>query len=276
MSEITLNLIVSYAKSGSNWTRMVLDNYLQDADIPANIWETGSVPNGFSRNGFECLMGIPSYLLEAEELWQLMPIYLKELCENAKNPLYFKIHDANLGIIPPEIFPKVRVIYLIRNPLDVVVSYSHHFGVDYDQAIARLKNPLAMFNSPENTQRGLLPIRSHAWAEHVASWVDQSDFSVEILHYEDMVSQPMEQFSRMIQLFCGELDEKRLKKAIKFSSIDELRHQERSHKKVYHKHQGASFFRKGQSGTWHKELTALQIEAVEKTQGVLMRRFGYV
>ncbi len=276
MPPVTLNLIVSYAKSGSNWTRMVLENYLTNGLTPANIWTHSIVSNGFMRSAFDHVMGASSLFLSREELADLTPLYLSEAIQSATEALFYKIHNLNEGLFTPEIKKNVRVVYLIRNPLDVAVSHCHHFGGDMASAVARLANDESMYNNPEKTLGGLLPITSGTWSHHVVSWIDQAELSIQVLRYEDMLSQPAEQFTRMINLFVGDVDHQRLQKAIEFSAFGALKAQESERGQAYHNHRGQSFFRKGSANTWRQELTANQVEAICSQHETVMRRFGYL
>ena len=275
MMGTTLNLIASYAKSGSNWTRMVLENYLVDGDAPVDIWKPHLVANGFARSDFEWVMGVSSLHLNTREVDDLMPRYLSEALDAASEPLFFKIHCLNDGLFAAGTLPRVRVVYLIRNPLDVAVSHSHHFEGDTAAAVARLSREEAMYNDPSKYLGGLLPIRSGTWSHHVSSWTSDPPFPVEVLRYEDMLADPETQFARMIRLFFGEVDQDRLRKAIAFSAFDALKAQERSGGRAFHKHRGESFFRKGQADTWKQELTPDQVEAICSQHAGVMRRFGY-
>ena len=279
MSERRINLIASYAKSGSNWARMVLENYLADGEAPVSIWHASRVFNGLPREAFEQVLKIPSRMLDERDIQRLLPAYYREAARAAEAPLYYKIHDANVPNQGEEaLFDPERVngaVYLVRHPCDVAVSYSHHFGYSHRRTIERMADPEAAFNLPRKAFNGLLPARSLSWSGHVESWLDERRFPVELIRYEELLAEPLAGFSRMIAAFFGEVDEARLAKAVKFSSLKELRRQEGAREGAFHAHQGGSFFRSGRAGGGKEELSDEQAAAIGRDHGAVMARLGY-
>lgn len=280
MNERKICLIGSYAKSGSNWARMVLENYLADGDAPVSIWSASRVFNGIRRSDFEYRLKIPSWLLDQEEIWELLPAYFREAARTTSEPLYYKIHNANTPNREREaLFSPKQVkgaVYLVRHPFDVAVSFSHHFGLSYDEAIRRLADREAVFTRTAKVVIDALPARSLSWSEHVASWLDERRFPVELIRYEELLREPLETFSRMVATLIGPVSEARLAKAIEFSSLAELRRQEREEGAAFNNHRAGSFFRKGASGTWSGELSAGQTAAITRVHGEAMERLGYL
>ena len=64
-----------------------------------------------------------------------------------------------------------------------------------------------------------------SWSAHIDSWVN-SGLPIHIVRYEDMHQNPFETFNAIFDFFGFHLDERRLNKAIKFSSFKELQKQE--------------------------------------------------
>ena len=108
--------------------------------------------------------------------------------------LYHKIHDAWIRLpggeplIPADVTR--AVIYIIRNPLDVAVSFAHHLHTSIDKTIDIMNNPEYAFCDRRDRLANQLRQRLLTWSGHVKSWVDESGLRVWVMRYEDMSAQP--------------------------------------------------------------------------------------
>lgn len=273
-------LIPSYAKSGSNWAAIFLSNYLSRSAEPISISSKLFVEGGISRFEFEQRVPCSSELLSFEEIDRLMPVYFRHLNESLTHPHYLKLHDANTKSDNGHcLFPKDvigGVVYLIRDPRDLVISYSHHFGWQIDRVISQLTNENATFNDPRDKLHHMMPMRSLSWDKHVASWAGDPDLNVTVLRYEDMLTDPYVSFEKLLMTFGLSVDRDRLERAIAFSAFDELKRQEDQSRVTFRDHRGEGFFRKGRSGEWKRVLSRDQITRLEDSLGAVMHDFDYL
>jgi hypothetical protein len=177
-------------------------------------------------------------------------------------------------MFPPEITR--GVIYFVRNPLDVAVSFAHHLNLSIDKTIEIMNNPGYAFCDRSGKLQNQLRQRLGTWSNHVKSWIDDSVLPVLVLRYEDMTERTYETFSSAVS-FIG-LDNKQdiIEKALQLSSFEELRKQEEL-KGFGEKSPGSgSFFRKGVAGDWKNVLTSEQINMILQGHAEVMKRFGYI
>ena len=84
-------------------------------------------------------------------------------------------------------------IYVVRNPLDVAISLSHHMGRTIDQAIQTM--------ATHGVETPINEMRVHevwgSWSEHVESWTRQPHPAVYVMRYEDMLSDPETTFGKL-------------------------------------------------------------------------------
>lgn len=188
------------------------------------------------------------------------------------------IHISNKLAEIPTVFPAFRVIkshskynsaykkviLLIRDPRDVMVSY-YHFIVNqglFDGSISEF-------------------IRSEKygisnWVDHSSKWMDSTPLSTRfyLVKYEDMKAD-IKHVIKIIYTHCGyDLPEDVLSKAIERSSFDNMRKIEVEYNYGGRKH-NMKFVREGKTKGFGNELSSSDQEHIKKVAGDMMQVFGY-
>ena len=285
--------IAAYPKSGTTWLRTMLTNYLADGDAPASINALVGQWGASARDKFDQLIGIDSSDLRPDELAHHLPAF-RELLADAvcgqsvdavesaagpRLPYFAKTHEAFCGPVGGPRFSAVGAvgaIYLVRNPLDVAVSYAHHLQLPIEQTIRRMNRPDADEVPAVSGIRNLLPNPLRTWREHVASWVDQKTVRTCVVRYEDLLADPIAAFGRVVRFAGLEWQANRLARAVDHAAFPRLRAQEAEHGFGERQQTAPSFFRAGVAGGWRQALTRDQVHAVLDAHGPMMARFGYV
>ena len=260
--------------------RILLTNYLRNADEPADINSLDGGPIASARRVFDDSVGIEASDLTQEEIERYRPFVYEQISAQATEALFLKVHDA--FTYTPYGYPLISkaatagVIYMLRNPMDVAVSFAHHSASSVERMVNKMgeadfafvDNPLRLYNQ--------LRQRLLTWSGHVTSWVDEPGMRVHVVRYEDLKAEPLVVFREVIR-FCGlEEDQPRLEKAIEFSRFENAQKQEADHG-FGEKMPGAkAFFRKGQVGSWREELTPDLVQKLIADHAEVMRRFGYL
>lgn len=272
--------LASYPKSGNTWLRIFLQNYRADAGQPVDINALDISFISSLRVQFDDAIGIKSSDLTHAEIDQLRPLALRIFAMRLPAPVFFKSHDVYY-LLPDgtPLFPSDvsrGAVYIVRNPLDVAVSYASFFRLSLDQAIDAMATP---HNQLAVNQRHLLPnLRQHldTWSQHVYSWTTQTDMPLVTIRYEDMHLNPEEAFAAVVSLVGWPLDMARLRRAIDYASFDHVRQQESSGGFREKIHNQAPFFRQGKIGTWRDALTDAQAQRIVHMHGDVMRQWGYL
>lgn len=273
--------LASYPKSGNTWLRAVLTNYLQGGEVAASIHAlAGGRAN--NRQAFDELVGVDSSDLTEEETADLIPCFREKWAEALlrKDPerRFAKTHEAYEtpdGRVRFPIRGTAGVVYLVRSPLDVAVSYAHHLGESVDQAIARLGSP----DGAEARVRGGIGTQlvepMGTWSHHVGSWTKQEALPTHVARYEDLLSDPLEGFGAIVRFTGLEWDREWLERSIAHSRFERLKAQEEA-RRFREKAWGPKpFFREGVAGGWRATLSARQVRTVVERHGEIMGRFGY-
>jgi hypothetical protein len=193
---------------------------------------------------------------------------------------YRKIHDAYLALpdgtsmVPPSV--SAGALYIIRNPLDVAVSFAHHRACSVDEAISYMADPqYALCDDPARFYQQLRQ-RLLSWSGHVLSWTEAKDLRCSVVRYEDMKLNPLPTFSAIAEAILLPQDEECIAKALKHSCIQVLQAQEAQSPFRERNPCAKTFFRRGEVGDWRQVLSKRQIDTLLKDHGDVMYRFAYL
>ena len=167
------------------------------------------------------------------------------------------------------------VLYLIRNPLDVAVSFAHHGATSVDKMVARMNDPEYAFVDREDRLYNQLRQRLLTWSGHVISWVDAPSLDVHVVRYEDMNGRTLETFRKAVRYLGLADDVARIQKALAFSSFSELRRQEQERRfgrRCRSRRRSSAGARSGR-GARRSHPSTRQLSS--RRTGI-MRRFGYL
>jgi hypothetical protein len=239
--------IVSYPKSGNTWTRFLIGNLVYEDGVDfSNINQRVPDPNALSRR------------------------FLKRL----PRPRILKSHEP--------FDPRYqRVIYIVRDPRDVVLS-EYHFAVktlDIQEGAPIEPYVAAFVAGNVNHEYG-------SWGENVGSWLAAKNNSKKfqgenflLLRYEDMVDNTALELSRVARLLRLDAPRQRIARAVERSAADQMRKLEKSQAHLWSStrktRQDKPFVRAAKAGNWATELPDACIREIESTWGALMKELGY-
>ena len=253
--------LASYPKSGNTWLRAFLANYLNNARAPVSI---NQLPNFTFGDNFliyyEKYSGKPAASLDQEALEQLRPKVHEWFAYARPDNAFVKTHSAVLKVAGrPLITPSATAgaIYVVRNPLDVAVSFAHHYQVSYERAVEGMADE--RYSLPR-TDEQLEQVLS-SWSRHVRSWTTAPGLPLHLMRYEDMHRKPTKTFAGLVRFLRLPEDRDRLERAIRFSSFRELKAQEKREKFVESRPDDkVKFFRQGEIGGWRQALSQELVE----------------
>jgi len=273
--------LASYPKSGNTWTRVFLTNYLRDAAEPADVNDLDNGPIASHRLGFDECVGIEASQLPPRIATRLRPEVYRTLAREASDLLFIKVHDAwRLTDVGMPMFPAdttAAVIYLLRNPLDVAVSFAHHSGLSAERTVANMCD--SAFTMSESSARlgNQLPQHTGTWSEHVRSWVDDSGLPLTVVRYEDLRADTVGVFGQVLDFIGVAVEPERLSRAVEFSRLEELQRQEAiAGFQERSPTASAPFFRRGEIGSWRQELGEDLVGQLKGAHRDTMERFGYL
>ena len=141
---------------------------------PADINHLEGGPIASDQEVFDRWAGVEASDLPFDEIANLRPEVDRQMALHVDHPMYVKVHDACTRnaqgqlLFPPDVTG--GVLYLIRYPLDVAVSYAHHGGRTLPQQADTLGNPKGNVYEMPDRMSLQSPQRLMSWSDHVRSW----------------------------------------------------------------------------------------------------------
>jgi aryl sulfotransferase len=214
-------------------------------------------------------------------------VLLNQLAMWPLRPMFMKTHQANVipaGTAP--LIPKAlttRAVYIVRDPRDIVPSLATFMGKSVDLAVTAMNTASYAIGRGSTEEDGgesdlieTCPSLVCSWSMHVKSWMEETDYPVLIVKYEDLLADTEAELTRILE-FCGmDIDAERVKTAVDTCVLEKLRKQEEAHgfNELRYKERGV-FFGKGGS-RWSEELSPEHIKQVETDHEEMMTRWGYL
>jgi hypothetical protein len=271
--------LASYPKSGNTWTRTFLHNLfglLEGKEDEHNINQINEFTTwDLAAARYEPHLGKPITEATREELAAVRPLVQAEIAAQTDGLALVKTHHA---LVMDRGHPTLNfsvtsgAVYLVRNPLDVAISYSHHLNTDIDDTIAQMAEKGLETDIGE---RSVYEVYG-SWSEHVNSWTAKPHRAVCVLRYEDMLEQPQASFSALARHLLLQPTPEQLNEAIARSSFEKLKAQEDLSGFREKPEHAKRFFREGRSGQWREQLSRRQIRRIVKDHAEQMDRFGYL
>ncbi|MCW8844191.1 MAG: sulfotransferase domain-containing protein [Gammaproteobacteria bacterium] len=268
--------LASYPKSGNTWVRAFLANLIADGSDPlplaelSNYCRDEAVPELFT-----ALAGQPSTELDAAQLCALRPRVHARIAASQPGTVLVKTHNMNgsfegHALHNPEV--SAGAVYVVRNPLDVALSMTHHFGLSVDEAIDRLASEELATGNDELFVAQILG----SWSMHVASWTAMADPAILTVRYEDMLEKPGKTFGKIAGLVGLGDNRKRIERAIAHSSFQSLSKLERRDGFSEASNKTTRFFRQGRANQWREALDRDQVARIVADHREQMARFKYI
>lgn len=268
--------LASYPKSGNTWLRAFLANYRAGGSEAVDINRLPELSFADNRvRYFDQVAGRPTAGLSFAETHRLRPAVHRLFAQARDGQVLVKTHCVlsridDIPTITPEL--TAAALYVVRTPLDVAVSFAHHFGLPMASAVQAISFP--QLKSQPTGDTVAQPFSD--WSSHVVSWLDAPGLKLHWLRYEDMHRSPARVFKGVITFLGWPFEAERLRNAIRQSDFRTLAAQEAKAGFIEASRKAERFFRRGRIGSWRSELTADQAAFLIDRHRAVMTRLGYL
>jgi len=272
--------VASYPKSGNTWVRVFLHNLLNEfSGDSEGVQDINHLYQHSLRENwvtfFEQVLGKDAAEATEREIARARPEVHRWLANGKKGPFFVKTH---LYLCHDHHYPTINLeatlaaIHVVRNPLDVAISFAHHSAQPIEAVIRQMATPDMRWRPHAQRVSEILG----SWSQNVASWLSLIDRPVYLMRYEDMLANPEQSFAALARFLRLTPSEEQLKRAVAKSSFAVLREQEAARGFIERPDSSNQFFREGRAGQWHGVLSNGQIEEISRAHESMMQRCGYL
>jgi hypothetical protein len=241
---------------------------IQDFSASEDVFIVGYPKSGntWFQNIFASLVyGVDAYLSPDSIIQDLIPdVHYKRYYRRYSTPMYFKSHCR-----PRADYQKV--IYLVRDGRDVMVSYYHYLKV-----LRAKRNEETHYEDIVKNRVGLF--ERCKWHEHTEAWLS-NPYNAEIcmIKFEEMRSQPIPTLQKICEFIKVEADQALLEKTIQQTAVDKMKAKEArwgQNNPAWPKDQ--SFVRRGQAGSFKDEMPPDILEYFLEESRPALQQLGYL
>ena len=272
--------VASYPKSGNTWLRSFLTSYYLTLDGSFNFELLKNIPT-FESNIFSPFVSKQ----EAAKNPKIMSKYWIEVQKNSEltngDFIFLKTHNF-CGEIDNYPFTSskytIGFIYVVRDPREVVISYSNHFKISLEESVNIITSPSPTIILNEGIN---YPVFTYNWGVNYSSWKQFDNVPRLIIRYEDMISDPYLMFKNILiflnNLGLPSLNEDKLSNSLKNTSFSYLQNLEKNEGfEEQNLLKNTKFFNKGSVDSWKTKLSKEQVNKIENKFSAEMRELKYI
>jgi len=240
--------VVTFAKCGTTWTQEMVWMIVNDCD-----YEGGKADLNMRSPFLEFSYLLPTSLgMKRFALAQM---------DKLPSPRVMKSH-LSFDLLNAELLDTCKVVYVARNPKDVIVSYFHHYSL---MKFVGFKGSLAQFADYFMKDQVLgAPFFPHV----LAAWNLRHHPNLHFIFYEDMKRDLRGEIKKVADFLQKPLTEEQLDGLTEHLRIDNFAKNEAVNKKSMKNSSpffgGGDFIRKGKTGDWKNHFDAELNERIDR------------
>ena len=279
--------IASYPKSGNTWIRALLSSYYYTEDGIFNESKIHNIDQFPQKKYFKDFKYDKTIVNDTARLW----LKAQKKINLDKKLRFFKTHNAfgNLNGNPfTDNINSIGVIYVVRDPRNVITSLKNHYELNDNQAYSWMINEnnylYDIHNFEEDGYSDFQFISS--WSTNYKSWKVQKKIPIKIIKYEDLLNETYLVFKDLINFInmlvnnSEHINSDKLKKVIDSTLFDKLRkkEQDKGFTESVLSRDGKRkipFFNLGPKNDWNKILNIKMVKKIEEVFADSMKDLSY-
>ena len=277
--------LASYPKSGNTWVRSLLSTYLYSTDGIFHFDLLKKIDQFPNKKSFNFFLNDLSDIKKVSEYW----VSAQDRINLKQENVLLKTHSS-LCTFENNPFTNKRntraVIYIVRDPRNVITSISNHFSINIDESFIFLTNRNKILSNAEwgTDYFGVTSVLG-SWADHYNSWRNIKFAPILIIKYENLLKNTknsLVEILNFLRKFMNiEIDDKRILNTINSCSFDNLAKKEKKEgffESVYSKEnkKKVDFFHLGEKNNWRKLLNSQTKDKINATFYKEMRELNYI
>ncbi len=276
--------LASYPKSGNTWLRSIVSSLLYSKSGNFDFELLKNIRQFPEKQFFKDIINDFSNFNEIKRNW----ITAQEKINLSQNVRIFKTHQGKYTLGEHNFTNDkntLAVIYIIRDPRNLVKSISHHFDFTLDKACKFLLSPEVIGNGKdfEEQQDGMYNLLGK-WNDHYRSWTRDKN-NLLIIKYEDLIVNPGIELIKIIEFLKNYLNFKtneeknhKILETTSFRKLSKMEDQGLFKENVLNKKdkKKVKFFYLGSKNTWQDNLDKDIVNKLEKSFFTEMKELSYL
>ena len=270
----------SYPKSGNTWVRAIITSLLYSEDGIFNFDMLRKVSLFPKRFHFKDFTDDYSNLKKISQYW----INAQEKINSDGKLTIFKTHNGNYNFLGKDFTNKnntIGVIYVVRDPRNIISSIANHYKLNLEQSVNFLldkKRFLFNQNDPNDfTEENIITLLG-SWETHYNSWKIASNSL--IIRYEDLLLNTKLQINNL-SLFLKkftefEVNDEKIQNILKTTSFEKLKKMEEKEGFEEASNLNIKFFNLGPKNNWKDVLNKNLSHSIEKNFNKEMKDLRYI
>ena len=269
----------SYPKSGNTWVRAIITSLLYSKDGIFNFDMLRKVSLFPKRFYFKDFIDDYSDLKKVSQYW----INAQEKINSDGKIRILKTHNGNYNFLGNDFTNKknnLGVIYIVRDPRNIITSISSHYQLNMEQSVSFMldkKRTLIYLDKNNTSEENVINLLC-SWKDHYNSWKISSNLI--LIKYEDLLNDIKSQIDRL-SLFLKkfgkfESNDEKINNIIKTTSFEILKTKEEKEGFVEAPHSHMKFFNLGPKNNWKNIVNDKLIYQIEKNFKKEMKELNYL
>ncbi len=269
----------SYPKSGNTWIRAIIASliYSEDGIFNFNLLKkVGQFPR---RDHFKELTDDFTDLNNLSKYW----ITAQEKINSDGKLRIFKTHSGNYNFSKNDFTNKkntLGVIYIVRDPRNIISSLSNHFQQDFKISTDFLLNEKRFLSNKDpnyKSDENIITLLG-SWKNHYNSWKLASNLL--LIRYEDLILDVKSQVNRLSNFFKKfayfYTNEIKINNIIETTSFELLKKKEENEGFEEAVNSKIKFFNSGPKSNWKNIVDEKLIHKIEKSFEKEMKELNYL
>ena len=276
--------IASYPKSGNTWLRSIISALVYSKDGIFTFDKLSKIDQFPEKKFFKDLVKNFRDFDEIKKNW----ITAQDKINLDEKIKFFKTHQGNFKIGNDHFTNNQNtqaVIYIVRDPRNLVTSISNHYSLSLNEACNFLTSPELMGNgkSWEEKKDGIFNFLGK-WNEHYKSWTNNTK-NLLLLRYEDLINEPKKELEKIIFFLnkyinfdTNDIKIDNILESTNFKNLKKMEQEGSFTENVIKKETGSNvnFFNLGPKNIWQNSLDKKIIKKIEDDFKDEMKEIGYL
>tara|TARA_Y200000002_G_C22522125_1_gene596000 strand:+ start:27 stop:866 length:840 start_codon:yes stop_codon:yes gene_type:complete len=275
--------LASYPKSGNTWIRFFINSLLYAKEGKGNLINIANIRAFPKPQQFINLVKNLDNIKEVSKNW----VTAQGILNLDKKIKFIKTHNVfcKLNGHPfTDLNNTLGVIYIVRDPRNVVTSIKYHYQLD---TLENAKNFIFFENTisgDKNKNENPMPSIIGSWKTHYNSW-KKFPKNLLILNYDKILSNPKKEFLKikrfLERILKFKIDENKFNDAVencKFEKLQQIEQSEGFIESVIDKKTGQKkkFFNMGPKNDWKNHLDKNIKDEIENNFREEMKELNYL